>query len=70
MYKYFIWCVKNKKLKQFEIFNLSTGVKVTVDKLIKTILKVNNHQKWKVLKQNNTPGDFGTDADNRYLKTI
>lgn len=61
--------VKNKKLKQFEIFNLSNGVKVTVNKLIKTIFKVNNHKKWKVLKQNDTPGDsFGTDADNRYLK--
>ena len=61
--------IKNKKLKQFEIFNLSNGLKVTVERLIKEILKVNGKKKWKIINKENTPGDsFGTDADVSYLK--
>lgn len=60
----------NKKLKNFEIFNLTSEKKISVLKLINTILKVKklNNYKIKVLK--NTPGDsFGLHANNKYLKT-
>ena len=61
--------IKNNKLKKFEIFNLSNGKKIIVKDLIKTILKVNNLKKWKIIKQKSTPGDsFGTTALNKSLK--
>jgi len=60
----------NKNLKKNEIFNLTTGKAVTVKKLIKTILKVNNKTNYKVIeKKRGTPGDsFGFDASNNYIK--
>ncbi len=60
----------NKNLKKNEIFNLTTGKAVTVKKLIKAILKVNNKTNYKVIeKKRGTPGDsFGFDASNNYIK--
>lgn len=61
--------INNKKLKNFEILNLTNGKKVIVKDLIKTILKINNLKKWKVIKKKSTPGDsFGTSASNKKLK--
>ena len=61
--------INNNKLKKFEILNLSHGKKIIVKNLIKTILKVNNLKKWKIINQKSTPGDsFGTTALNKNLK--
>ena len=62
--------IKNKKLKKNEIFNLSNGKSITVKKLIKTMLKVNNLNKYKIIVKRNTQGDsFGFHASNYYLKS-
>ena len=62
--------ISNKNLKKNEIFNLTTGKAVTVKKLIKTILKINNKKNHLVIeKKKGTPGDsFGFDASNNYIK--
>tara|TARA_X000000950_G_scaffold289442_1_gene413522 strand:- start:1649 stop:2683 length:1035 start_codon:yes stop_codon:yes gene_type:complete len=61
--------IKNKKLKKFEILNLSHGKKITIKNLVKTILKVNNLNKWNIINKKGTPGDsFGTSASNKNLK--
>ena len=61
--------ITNKKLGKFEILNLSHGKKIIVKDLIKTILKVNNIKKWKIINKKDTPGDsFGTHTSNKKLK--
>jgi len=61
--------ISNKKLKKFEIINLSSGEKIILKDLIKKILKINNFKSWKIIKKDNTPGDsFGTNTSNKYLK--
>lgn len=60
--------INNGALKKFEILNLSSGKKITVKNIIKTILKVNGIDNWKILCKKNTAGDsFGTNASNKYL---
>ncbi len=61
--------INNNKLKNFETFNLTNGKKIIVKDLVKSILKVNNLKKWKIIKQKGTPGDsFGTTASSKNLK--
>ncbi len=60
--------INNDKLKKFEIFNLSSGKKITVRNIIKTILKVNRLHNWKIINKKSTLGDsFGTNASNKFL---
>jgi len=40
--------LNNKNLKNFEIINLTSGIKVTVKNLVKMILKVNNKKNYKL----------------------
>ena len=61
--------IGNKKLKNYEIINLTTGQKVTVKNLISKILKVNRIKKYSLVSKKNTPGDsFGTHASTNLLK--
>lgn len=61
--------LNNRKLKKFEIINLSSSKKIKVKNLIKQILKVNNIKKYKLKISKNTPGDsFGYHANNDYLR--
>ena len=61
--------INNKKLKKFEILNLSNGKKIIVKDLVKTIFKVNNIKEWKIINKKDTPGDsFGNNASNKILK--
>lgn len=60
--------IKNRKLKKYEVINLSTGKKTIVKDLIKKILKINNFKKYKIIKKKRTPGDsFALNASNKYL---
>lgn len=62
--------LENKKLKKNEIINLSTAKAVTVKKLLKIILKINNKKNYRIIETSGTPGDsFGYDASNKYLKS-
>ena len=63
--------ILKKNLKKNEIFNLTTGKAVTVNSLIKKIIKINKKKKYKVIvKKQGTPGDsFGWDASNKYLRS-
>ena len=61
--------LNNKRLKKFEIINLSSSKKIKVKNLIKQILKVNNLKSYKIKIAKNTPGDsFGFHANNDYLR--
>ena len=61
--------LNNRKLKKFEIINLTSSKKFKVEYLIKQILKVNKIKKYKVQISKNTPGDsFGFHANNDYLR--
>ncbi len=61
--------LNNRKLKKFEIINLTSSKKIKVEYLIKQILKVNKIKKYKVQISKNTPGDsFGFHANNDYLR--
>ena len=61
--------IYNSKLKNFEIFNLTSEKKITVKELIKKILKIKNLKKYKIKVIKGTPGDsFGFDSKNSYLK--
>ena len=60
----------NKRLKKNEIINLSSGNSITVEKLIKKILKVNN-KNLKIIKQKSTPGDsFRFHTSNKKIKKL
>jgi len=59
------------KLKKNEIFNLSSGKTYLVKKIIKTILKVNNLKRYKILVKKGTLGDsFGFHTSNEKLKRV
>ena len=61
--------IKNKKLKKFEIINLSNEKKFSVEELINKILKVNKLKNWKIINRKGTPGDsFSTFTSNQYLR--
>lgn len=61
--------INNSKLKNFEIFNLTSEKKITVKNLIRKILKIKNLEKYKIKVKKGTPGDsFGFDSRNLYLK--
>jgi len=61
--------LNNKKLKKFEIINLTSEKKIKVKDLINQILNVNNLSNYKIKILKNTPGDsFGFHANNKYLK--
>ena len=60
--------IKNKKLKKFEIFNLTTGKSTKVSDLLKIIFSEKNYKNYKVIEKKGTTGDsFGYHASNRYL---
>ena len=60
--------IYNKLLKKFEVINLTTGKKIYVKDIIKTILKVNKIKKYKIQVRKKTPGDsLGFDSSNKYL---
>jgi UDP-glucose 4-epimerase len=66
--KFLILSINNKKLKNHELFNLSSAKKITVKNLINKILKINNLKNYKLLKKESTPGDsFGYNCSNKYL---
>ena len=61
--------LSNKKLKNFEVINLSSSKMTLVKNLIKLILKINGIKSYKVIKKNSTKGDsFGYNSSNRLLK--
>ena len=61
--------LNNKKLKKFEILNLTSSKKIKVKNLINEILKINNLKNYKIKVSKNTPGDsFGFHANNNYLR--
>ena len=61
--------LSNKKLKNYEVINLSSGEMTIVKNLIKLILKINGIKNYKVIKKNSTKGDsFGYNSNNRLLK--
>ena len=61
--------LSNKKLRNNEIFNLTSEKKVYVKNLIKNILKINKIKKYKIIIKDGTPGDsFGYHSNNKYLK--
>lgn len=61
--------LKNKKLKNNEILNLTTGKAVKVKELINKILRNEKKIGHKIISKDNTPGDsFGFDASNKLLK--
>ncbi len=63
--------LNNKKLKKFEILNLTSEKKVKVKDLISQILKTKKLKNYKVKVLKDTPGDsFGFHANNRYLKKM
>ena len=65
----FVKSLNNKKLKNYEVVNLSSGEMTIVKNLIKLILKINGIKKNKVIKKNSTLGDsFGYNANNRLLR--
>ena len=65
----FVKSLNNKKLKNYEVVNLSSGEMTIVKNLIKLILKINGIKNYKVIKKNSTLGDsFGYNANNRLLR--
>ncbi len=61
--------ISNKHLNNFETINLTSGKKVTVKKLIKTMLDVNKKKNYRIIIKNDTPGDsFGLHSSKIYLK--
>lgn len=60
--------MNNKRLKNFEILNLTSKKKINVRELISNILKVKNIKKYKIKVQKRTPGDsFGLHSNNSLL---
>ena len=65
----FVNTLKNKRLNNNEVINLTSGKVFTVKEIIGEILKVNNLRKYKIIVKKETPGDsFGYNASNNYLK--
>ena len=61
--------LSNKKLKNYEVINLSSGKMTIVKNLIKLILEINGIKNYRVIKKNSTKGDsFGYNSSNRLLK--
>jgi len=62
--------IYNKRLKKFEVINLSSSKIVKVKDLIFEILKINNLKKYKIIIKKSTPGDsFGYNSSNKILKS-
>ena len=67
--KILINTIGNKKLKNKEVFNLSSAQNFKVRDLINEILKANKIKKYKIIVQSGTPGDsFAFKASNNKIK--
>jgi UDP-glucose 4-epimerase len=62
-------CIKNNRLNNFEIFNLTSKKKTYVKELVNSIIRLNKKKNYKVVVKKNTPGDsFGFHSSNIKLR--